>query len=483
MPPGDAARKTDRLADTSAALGRVGRLVEIVAASVAGVSTAPSAMGVLPEILASLARVVRFDRVVLVETPPQSSRESEPAVLFHWTAAHGAATPPSAEERASSPEIAAALHEWRRPLLQGQPIVTLRSRAAEPVRRLLSAVGVMTSLMLPIVVEGRQWGRIGFDDCGSEHDWAEDEIQLLSMLAQVIGAAITRERFRQQAQQREQLLQAVTNCAAQIGTASDLRQAITTSLNILARAVDADRMLLMEAFADSGDASVPRMLLRNFWHGPDTPLRLDQIAASSSVAPDPDVAAWMAPLQRGVAVEGQLASAQGGVRQLFQRLQARSVLLVPIMVDARYWGHIGLDMCRHERVWSGAEVDVLRILADLIGTAITRERYLAELARADTIIQSSPTILYRLRAEPSLPMIYVSKNIARLGHEPAQLLSAPTLYRNLIHPEDRELVRAAMQRLLRAGLEHRVSHAQQGRRRAMVRELLHAGARRGRTAA
>ena len=445
---GDAARKTDRPADTSAALGRVGRLIEIVAASVAGVSTAPSALGALPEILASLARVVRFDRVILVETPPSAAARASRRSCFTGPPRTVRPTPQSAEMRASSPEIEAALHEWLRPLLQGQPIVTLRSRAAEPVRRLLSAVGVMSSLMLPIVVEDRQWGRIGFDDCGSEHDWAEDEIQLLSMLAQVIGAAITRERFRQQAQQREQLLQAVTNCAAQIGTASDLRQAITTSLNILARAVDADRMLLMEAFADSGDASVPRMLLRNFWHGPDTPLRLDQIAPSSSVAPDPDVAAWMAPLQRGVAVEGQLASAQGGVKQLFQRLQARSVLLVPIMVDARYWGHIGLDMCRHERVWSGAEVDVLRILADLIGTAITRERYLAELARADTIIQSSPTILYRLRAEPSLPMIYVSKNIARLGHEPAQLLSAPTLYRSLIHPEDRELVRAAMQRLL-----------------------------------
>jgi hypothetical protein len=124
------------------------------------------------------------------------------------------------------------------------------------------------------------------------------------------------------------------------------------------------------------------------------------------------------------------------------------VLLVPIMVDARYWGHIGLDVCRRERMWSGAEVDVLRILADLIGTAITRERYLAELARADTIIQSSPTILYRLRGEPALPMIYVSKNIARLGHEPARLLSAPALYRELIHPEDRDRVRCAMEQLL-----------------------------------
>ena len=87
----------------------------------------------------------------------------------------------------------------------------------------------------------------------------------------------------------------------------------------------------------------------------------------------------MAPLRNGIAVHGQMSTARDGVKELFVRLQAQSVLLVPIMVDARYWGHIGLDICGRERVWSSAEVHVLRLLADLIGTAITRERYLAEL--------------------------------------------------------------------------------------------------------
>jgi diguanylate cyclase (GGDEF)-like protein/PAS domain S-box-containing protein len=156
----------------------------------------------------------------------------------------------------------------------------------------------------------------------------------------------------------------------------------------------------------------------------------------------------MAPLTRGIAVEGQLSSAAPGVRELFLRLQARSVLLVPIMIGGSHWGHVGLDVCRHERHWSGAEVDVLRILADMIGTAITREQHVAELARAATIIQKSPTVLYRLRGEASLPMIYVSKNIERIGRKQEELLASPTLYRSLIHPEDRERVTAAMEHLL-----------------------------------
>src|ERR1039458_493204 len=226
-----AARMTGVLADNSAALSRLGLLIEPLPASVA-----------------TLARVVRIDRVVRVETLPHSGGLCSHSLLFNWTAPDGAASPLHAEALIPQADVA-ALQDWTRPLTQGQSVVTMRGSAHEAVRRFMSDLGVLTSLMVPIMVEGRHWGRICFDDCESEHDWADDDIKLLSMLAQVIGAGITRERFRRQAQQREQLLQAVTTCAAQIGTAPDLRQAITNSLSILAQAVDVDRMLLMEVCA------------------------------------------------------------------------------------------------------------------------------------------------------------------------------------------------------------------------------------------
>ncbi len=443
----DAARMIEFPAGHSAALNRLGLLIETVTSSVESISTAPSVIEALPKVLATLARVVHLDRVVMVETPARGQASSLQTLLFNWTAPDGAAAPLAAAALIPA-STDAALRAWTQPLSHGVPVVTTRGGADPAVRRFLGELGVLTSLMVPIMVEGRPWGRICFDDCESEHDWAEDDIKLLTMLAQVIGTAITRERFRRQAEQREQLLQAVTNCAAQIGTAADLRRAINNSLSIAARAVDVERIVLMEVFAGDADTGTPRTVLRNFWHAPETPLALAQIAQLTAMSLDPEVSAWMAPLQRGIAVEGQLDSVPAGVKALFLRLQARSMLLVPIMVDSSYWGHIGFDACQRERAWSGAEVDVLRMLADLIGAAITRERFLAELARADTIIQSSPTILYRLRGEPTLPMIYVSKNIARLGHDPEQLLAAPTSYREIIHPDDRDAVRIALEQLL-----------------------------------
>jgi PAS domain S-box-containing protein len=447
MPESDAAHTTGRVAedrDTS----RCSRLlVDTATANVVTLSAAPSVHEALPEFFASLARALHYDRAYILETLPSVEDRPSHVLLFDWTGAEGALQPRASVAPISRTD-SAEIREWMLPLSRCEPVVTQRDLASGAVRAYLDEIGVVTSLMVPILIEGRHWGLIAFDDRARPREWEADDVKLLSTLAQMVGSAITRERFRQQAQQRERLLQAVTSCAAQIGTASDLRPAITGSLAIIAQALEADRMLLMEVLGDTADAPLPRTLLRNFWHGRETPLRIAQIAQTTSVAPDPDVAAWMEPLKRGVAVDGQLSGARAGVRELFVRLQAQSVLLVPIMVGTRYWGHIGLDVCGRERLWSSAEVDVLRLLADLIGTAIMRERYLAELARADLIIQKSPTILYRLRGEAALPMIYVSRNIDRTGYAQEQLIANPSLYRSMIHPDDRARHNSAMEHLL-----------------------------------
>ena len=71
-----------------------------------------------------------------------------------------------------------------------------------------------------------------------------------------------------------------------------------------------------------------------------------------------------------------------------------------------------------------------------------------ELSNANIIVQNSPVILYRLRGEPSFPLIYVSHNITKLGHDPQALLASPNWAKNLIYADDRPKVGEAMARIL-----------------------------------
>ncbi len=262
-----------------------GVLVDQVTASVAQISAATDVLEALPASLARLSEALGFNRVAVVEAVAGAAGPHR--LLLQWTAS-GCPAPPVPPAALFPPPEVEALPEWSEPLQRAEPLVSLASSAPEPLRRFLGARGVQSSLTVPVLVESRPWGQIVFEDCRSEHVWPADGIKSLAMLAQIIGAAITREHFRRQARQREQLLQAVTLCAAKIGAAQDLREALDQSLAILGHAVDVDRMLLMEVPGEQ--ALAPRRVLRNFWHRPHTPALVAQITQTTTLAPDPDVA-------------------------------------------------------------------------------------------------------------------------------------------------------------------------------------------------
>jgi diguanylate cyclase (GGDEF)-like protein/PAS domain S-box-containing protein len=168
---------------------------------------------------------------------------------------------------------------------------------------------------------------------------------------------------------------------------------------------------------------------------------------------DVDLATYF-PRAVSVASSGALASffvEQVGepYRSLFAAAQMRSFLRIPVMIDDRLWGCLDfIDSSDTQREWSWAETDTLKTLAGLIGTAINRARYVKELADATMIVQNSPTILYRLKGEPSLPLTYVSHNITKFGHEPKQLIGSTDWVKQLVHPEDQAKVDTAMAHIL-----------------------------------
>ena len=71
-----------------------------------------------------------------------------------------------------------------------------------------------------------------------------------------------------------------------------------------------------------------------------------------------------------------------------------------------------------------------------------------ELSNANIIVQNSPVILYRLRGEPSFPLVYISHNITKLGHDPKTLLGSQDGAQSLIYPDDLAKVGEAMARVL-----------------------------------
>jgi len=244
-----------------------------------------------------------------------------------------------------------------------------------------------------------------------------------------------RKRAEAIVEYRGTLLHAVAGAATELVTASSTDEAIAKALKTVGEAVRVDRVLVLENIQGfTGNDGPPT--LRVGWHSPFAPITVDAGNFNAMGLADLGTDPWFAPLAEGKPVATRLSAATGRIRELLLRLQIKSILVVPLMIDNRHWGQIGFDDCRGEREWSSDEIEILRTLGDVVGASLLRARYVRELADASTIVESSPTILYRLRGEPGLPMIYVSHNVKQLGYDAEALLASPRSYMSHVHPDD-----------------------------------------------
>ncbi len=68
-------------------------------------------------------------------------------------------------------------------------------------------------------------------------------------------------------------------------------------------------------------------------------------------------------------------------RIVFVDRNIKSILLVPIMIDASYWGFIGFDDCRSDRLWNEDEEYFLSTMAATIGAVIKQDNIKNELIK------------------------------------------------------------------------------------------------------
>lgn len=170
---------------------------------------------------------------------------------------------------------------------------------------------------------------------------------------------------------RDEVLHAITQCAATLVAGKTLQASLPQALKIAAEALQVDRMLILKRPA--GNAEGPAFGLIASWQKDDVP-QVDPASLARFVADPKDVDSWFAPLVDGLPVASFADTAAGAAKQIMRDMNVRSNLLVPIAVAGAYWGHIGIDDCKSIRRWSPVEMDSLATLAEIIGTLLMREQ-------------------------------------------------------------------------------------------------------------
>jgi len=238
------------------------------------------------------------------------------------------------------------------------------------------------------------------------------------------------------------MLKTVARGAQELLEAINLEDAINTVLELVGQTLVVNRVELCDIKTDA--VGHLRMSIQNEW-----------VAANGRrFFNDPQVrdvdlnvafSAAVSPLLLGERVTFVQDQFIEPFKQLAKESEIESLLLVPVMVESKLWGSLAFtDPSPEHRQWTWAETDTLATLASLMGVSITRAKFVKELADANRIVQNSPTVLYRLKGEPQLPLTYISHNIVKFGYKPDELVTSGKFFQTLVHPDDQQKVMAAM---------------------------------------
>ena len=159
--------------------------------------------------LSILGQVTHVDRVYIFEIHPHPET-GEPA-MSQWCEWAGE----TVTAEIDNPQLqnltfaAVGMSRWYEALLAGHSCHGLVRDLSLPERQLLEPQGILSMLVVPIPVNGKVWGFIGFDDCHSERQWSQDESAVLMTMAVTIGSCIAHRQTIDALQQSQLRLEQI----------------------------------------------------------------------------------------------------------------------------------------------------------------------------------------------------------------------------------------------------------------------------------
>ena len=180
--------------------------------------------------------------------------------------------------------------------------------------------------------------------------------------------------------------------------------ALNQAMEILGCSADVDRVYIFENY-DSGSGE-HRCRLRFSWNREGLVLaNTDQDRDLSYSRP----IAWYDDLAKGMPLKGKASDLPVRARLLLAQLQVLSYLIVPIFTKKGFWGFIGFDDRREERVWTWGEVSILMTIAGAIGGSMDRWQAQDELAQSEKkyreLVESANSIIMRMDTKGDITFV------------------------------------------------------------------------------
>ncbi len=102
-----------------------------------------------------------------------------------------------------------------------------------------------------------------------------------------------------------------------------------------------------------------------------------------------DLSRWAETLTDGSLLWGHVRHLPGSERGVLEPLGVRSIAVAPVRVNDGWWGFIAFGQLSAERSWEPAELEGMKALADMIGSAIQRSLMVDALRQSEQLLRTA----------------------------------------------------------------------------------------------
>lgn len=186
--------------------------LELAAASVPALLDVRRGAAVVEDTLRQLGQTMEADRVYLFEI--HSGREGSEVLAsqrHEWCAAGVSAQ--SDNPDLQGVPLAEHFPRWYENLLQGRAVAGLVAEFPASERALLDPQGIQSLIVVPVFLQGRLWGFLGFDAVSAPRRWTAADERVLRLVAAALGAAVEHGRTIRDLRDGEQRLRLALKAA------------------------------------------------------------------------------------------------------------------------------------------------------------------------------------------------------------------------------------------------------------------------------
>lgn len=188
------------------------RLLQGFALASTHLMTIPDGQASVQAGLGALGSALEVDRVYIFEHHPHP-QTGEWAASQRWEWVNEGVTPQIDHPALQNCPFADFFPRWFPILTQGQPIGVLIKDFPDNEQAILAPQGILSMLVVPIFIQDRCWGFVGFDDCHHERVWESSIQAALKSFAGTLGSAIARWKAEANAKELAARLQAAQRIA------------------------------------------------------------------------------------------------------------------------------------------------------------------------------------------------------------------------------------------------------------------------------